>query len=135
MELEAADAVIRHQPADPLDRLIDLMRVDRPERDQHIGVIGSGVGDLEARQRRMAERRRRVDREDHRRHRECPIVLGEPFDGGRSIGGRLEVLGRGVEQLLIERQAPMAVLFDVNVHVDGDERLDIDRRHHCGHQG
>ena len=121
MELETADAVLADEAAHAFDGLDGLVRVDRPERDQHVGVLRRGVGDLETGQRRMTESGGGVDGEDHRRHREAAVMLGEPLDRRTAIGGRLEVLGGRVEQLLVERQAAVAVLFDVDVHVDGDE--------------
>src|SRR5690606_20443577 len=46
------------------------------------------------------------------------VVLGDRADGRGAVLAGLEVGGRGVEQLLVEREAAVPVLLDVHVDVD-----------------
>ena len=45
MELEPAHAVFADEPADLLDRHVGLLRIDGAEGDQHVGMVGCGIGD------------------------------------------------------------------------------------------
>ena len=54
VELEALDAVVADQPPRLLDRPRALVRIDRRERDQHVGVRGRDLGDLLVRDRAAA---------------------------------------------------------------------------------
>ena len=60
-----------------------------------------------------------VDGEDHRGRAAGAVVLGDVGHGRRAVLVGAEVLRRGVEQLLVEGEAAVAVLLDVDVHVDG----------------
>ena len=107
------------QPAGPGDGALARVRVDRAERDEHVRVLGGLVGDLLAGQRRVPGARGRVDGEHHGRDAPGAVVLGDRRQGRGAVLVGAEVLGGGVEQLLVEGEAAVAVLLDVHVHVDG----------------
>ena len=121
MELEAADSVGGDQPPRPADRLIPGQRVDRAERDQHVGVGGGPVRDLLAGQRLVAGLRRGVDGEHHGRELALPVVVRDLLDRRRPVGVRLEVLRGSGQQLVVEGQLPMPVRLHVHVHIDAGQ--------------
>ena len=119
----------RHQPVDLVDRRPAEMRVDAAERDQRVGVVGCRLGDLVVGHRRHAHRRRAVDGEHDRHHLALAVVLRhlarrravDVGPGEVAVGGLLE-LGRDATATGDLRH------LGVGVHVDGDERVDVD----CG---
>ena len=125
MELEPSDAVVGDQPAGPSHGGRPAVGIDGTERDQHIWVRGGLVGDLFAGQSGMAGCGGGVDGEDHRRHPLFPVVRGDVFQGGCAVFAGLEICSGGVHQLLVEREAAVGVLFDVHVHVDRGDRIEI----------
>jgi len=58
------------------------VRIDRPERDQDVGVFGGLGGDVLAGQRRMTGGGAGVDGEDDRGHLRRPVTLGQVGDRG-----------------------------------------------------
>ncbi len=135
VQLEPADAVLGDQRPGPLDRRGALARVDRAERDQHVVVARRAFGDLLAGQRRVPGRRGRVDGEHDRGHRAFAVVRGDVVEGGGAQLVGLEVRRRGVHQLVVEREVAVAVGLDVGVHVDRDDRVEVDRRLVAGGHG
>ena len=96
MELEAADAVPFDQPLRGADTVGAAGRIDRGERDQHVGVRGGDLGDLLVRDRWGACDRLAVDAEDHGREVALAVVDGNVLRRRQAIA--LEVLrGAGAE--------------------------------------
>ena len=117
-------------PLDLAHRGPTHVRVDRAERDQHVGVGRRALGDLVDRHRRHTHRRARVDGEDDGSHVPLAVVLRHLADRRPVPIDDAEVLVGGLLELRRQRAAPVdARHLDVGVHVDGDERVDIDRAH------
>lgn len=69
-----------------------------------------------------------VDGEDDGCHPLTSVVLGD-LRHGRVVFLALEVGGCGSEQLVVQRQVAVGILFDVHVHVDRDQRVDVEAAH------
>ena len=109
-----------------------LQRVDRAERDEHVVVARGALGDVGARERRLAEVRLGVDREHDGGHAPLAVVRGDAVEiGVRSVGA--EVLRRRVPEVVGQRRVTVMVDLDVHVHVDRRERVDVDRGFVAGH--
>ncbi len=130
VELEAADAVAGHQRAGLPDGRRAAVGINRSERDEHVGVLRGEIGDFLARQGRVAGRGRRVDREYHGPDPALAVMRGDMGQCRGPVLARGEIAGRGIKQFLVQGEAAVAVLFDVDVDVDRDQRLGIQ---HAGH--
>ena len=107
-------------------------RVDRAERDQHVVVARGALGDLGARDRRVPQLRAGVDGEHDRGHAALAVVRGDAVEvGPGSVGA--EVAARGLDEVGRQRRVPVVVDLDVHVHVDGVERIEVDRGFVAGH--
>ena len=123
VELEPADAVVADQPTGAVDGVWPV-RVDRRERDQHVGMGCRRGGDLLVRRRRQARDGLGVDGEDDRGHVALAVV------GGDVVDGRL----RRVAEVPLRRLSPLglqAVLtspprLGVRVHVNRDDLVEVD---------
>ena len=104
MELEAPHVQLVGLPLDLADRSPAHVRVDRAERDQHVGVGRRALGDLVDRHRRHTHRRARVDGEHDGRHVALAVVRRHLADRRAVPIDDAEVLVGGLLEL--RRQAP-----------------------------
>ena len=124
MQLQPAHRAGRDEPLRFAHGLGPARRVDADERQRDVGVLRRELEDRVVGQTRRAAQRL-VDGEDDARHLSRPVVFGQR--GGVARGAALEV-GSG----LLVSFGLFAGVFKVNVDVEGDELLDVDRV--CGHQ-
>jgi hypothetical protein len=129
VELEAAYAVLVDEPARRARAVAPAGGVDAGERDHHVRVGGSDLGDLLVGHRRAAGLRLPVDREDDAGHAALAIVPGDV------VGGRLRVVTAEVRlrcgaQLGRHRIVAGARDLRVDVDVDRADGVDVD-----SHQG
>ena len=135
MELEALDAELLNLALGHPDRLGAAVRVDRAERDEHVGVVVPGpLGDLlGGGAGRVLRLVLDVDGERHRRHLPLAVVRGQVIDGERGRRG-LEVGGHRGQLLVLfrldRRGADRAM--HMRVHVDRDQTVDIHGRDYPG---
>src|SRR3954447_19099292 len=133
VELEPLDAVLLDEHAGPSDGVRPLVRVDRAEGDQYVGVLGGLFGDLLAAQRRVAGSSGRVDGEDDRRHVDRAVAGREVRDGRGAVLRALEVARGGVQQLVVEGEVAVPVGLYVHVDVDRRDGVDVDAWLVAGH--
>src|SRR6202789_3223366 len=135
VELEPLDAVLLDLAPGHPDRLGAAVRVDRAERDEHVGVVVPGpLGDfLGGRAGRVRGLVLDVDGERHRRHLPLAVVRGQVIDGERGRRG-LEVRGHRGQVLVVfrldRRRGDRTV--HMRVHVDRDQTVDVHGRDYPG---
>ncbi len=124
VELEALDQAGLDEVAGFPHAHLALVRVDRGERDHHVGIGRGGFGHFLVGNALVADQELAVDRE----HDEADLalaVVGDGLGNGRTLA-RLEVLVGG---LLVGQPVGVGGLpagdFGVGVHVDGDELVEL----------
>ena len=121
MKLEPADAEIADQAARLAGAGLALRGVDARERDQHVAVSGSLLGDLLIGVAAVAGLALGIDREDHRADLAFAVVARRLLDG-RAIVGLVEI-NRHLRLQLVVAVVGMrsARLLGVGVDIDRDE--------------
>ena len=125
VELETADAVVTDQPPRLLHRPSPLVRIDRRERDQDVGVRGRGLGDLLVRHRAPPRDGLRIDGEDDRCQLAFAVVGGDVVDGRQRVVA--EVRRGRLPPLRPEPVLARTTDLRVNVDVDRLDGGDVDR--------
>ena len=125
VELEALDRIVPDQPPRLVDRPCALVRIDRRERDQDVGVRGRGLGDLLVRHRAPSRDGLRIDGEDDRCQLALAVVGGDVVDGRQRVVA--EVRRRRLPPLRPEPVLARTTDLRVNVDVDRLDGGEVDR--------
>jgi hypothetical protein len=128
VELEAAHPELLDQPSGLGHSGLSFGGVDAGERKQHVGVAPGPLDHRLVGDPGVAQRRLRVDGEDHRRHLPLAVVVRELVERRRSAALDPEVLVRAGPEVLGQGEVAAPVGLGVRVHVDGGECRDVEAR-------
>ena len=126
VELEPLDPVALDQGPRGARPGLPLPGIDARERDQHVGMRGSDLGDLLVRHGYLSRPGLAVDAEDDGCHLPLPVVRGDVLDGHRRVDVGLEHLRR-LESLRLREGIflPRHGDLRVGVNIDRDEVGDV----------
>lgn len=130
MEFEALDAVIGNQAARLADAELALVRIDRGERDQHVGVLACQLDHLVIAVAAEAGLALGIDRKDHRGDLALAVIGRGLRHGRRVLVRRLEIFRHlGLEVVIAVVAMAAARLLGMGMNIDGDQFVRIDQLH------
>ena len=102
-----------------------VVRVDRGERDEHVGVFRGREDDVRTRQRRVPGGRVGVDGEHDRPDGTLAVVVGDAGHDGVRSWSALKYLADAVISSSSSDSVSVRVRLDVHMRVDRDERVEV----------
>ena len=102
-----------------------IQRIHRTKRYQHIRMLTRPSNNIHTGQSRMPGRGMRVHSEHNSRQPPLPIISRHRRQRRRPVRTSLEIGGRRIDQLPIQRQIPMPIRLNVHMRIDRPHRVNI----------